>query len=250
MMNPGDVGPSVSAAMEILGFRPERAVALRGWRWGNYAGCAFRRPKAFDSVFIPASPAAIPRKADSRPAGDPCSRARPLTYGRLYQHIETTGVALRAMGIGRRDRVAVVLPNGPEMTVAILAVAANAACAPMNPAYGAEELDRYFADLRPCALITRAGADSPARRVALSCGVCVVDISSPPDAEAGLFTLMGDRRTCRVSRGGQLRRRGAAATDVGHHRAAEDRPADARQCLRVGLQFRSRRWRCEKPIDA
>ena len=83
----------------------------------------------------------------------------PLTYGRLYQHIDKMGRALRAMGIGRRDRVAVVLPNGPEMAVAILAVAASAACAPMNPAYGAEELDRYFADLRPRALITQAGIE-------------------------------------------------------------------------------------------
>src|SRR3954453_17004529 len=81
----------------------------------------------------------------------------PLTYGRLYQHIETTGVALRAMGIGRRDRVAVVLPNGPEMTSAILAVAANAACAPMNPAYGPEELARIFAVWRLCALIRGRG---------------------------------------------------------------------------------------------
>jgi acyl-CoA synthetase (AMP-forming)/AMP-acid ligase II len=116
----------------------------------------------------------------------------PLTYGRLYQHIETMGRALRAMGIGRRDRVAVVLPNGPEMTVAILTVAANAACAPMNPAYAAEELDRYFADLRPRALLTQAGTDSPARRVALSRGVRVVEISSAPDGEAGLFTLLED----------------------------------------------------------
>ena len=81
------------------------------------------------------------------------------------------GRTLRAMGIGRHDRVAVVLPNGPEMAVAILTVAASAVCAPMNPAYGAEELDRYFADLRPRALITAAGFDSPARRVALSRGI-------------------------------------------------------------------------------
>ena len=94
----------------------------------------------------------------------------PLTYGRLYQHIDRMGRTLRAMGIGRRDRVAVVLPNGPEMAVAVLAVAGSAACAPMNPAYGAEELDRYFADLRPRALITQAGIDSPARRAALSRG--------------------------------------------------------------------------------
>jgi acyl-CoA synthetase (AMP-forming)/AMP-acid ligase II len=46
----------------------------------------------------------------------------PLTYGRLYQHIDEMGRSLRAMGIDRQDRVAVVLPNGPDMAVAILAV--------------------------------------------------------------------------------------------------------------------------------
>src|SRR3979490_2185514 len=61
----------------------------------------------------------------------------PLTYGRLYQHIDRARRALRAQGIGHRDRVAVMLPNGPEMTVAVLTVATSAACAPMNPAYGA-----------------------------------------------------------------------------------------------------------------
>ena len=66
----------------------------------------------------------------------------PLTYGRLHQHIQEMGCTLRAAGIGHRDRVAVVLPNGPEMAVAILAVAATAACAPLNPAYGTAELDR------------------------------------------------------------------------------------------------------------
>src|SRR5262245_14285120 len=118
----------------------------------------------------------------------------PLTYGRLYQHIENTGRALRAMGIGRHDRIVVTLPNGPEMAVAILATAASAVCVPMNPAYQAEELDRYFADLRPRALITQTGTDSPARRVALSRGIRVIELSIALDAEAGLFTLTGDRK--------------------------------------------------------
>jgi acyl-CoA synthetase (AMP-forming)/AMP-acid ligase II len=113
----------------------------------------------------------------------------PLTYARLYQHIDKMGRTLRAMGMGRCDRVAVVLPNGPEMAVAVLSVAASAACAPTNPAYGAEELDRYFADLRPRGLITQAGIDSPARRVALSRGVRVIELSTAVAAEAGLFTL-------------------------------------------------------------
>jgi acyl-CoA synthetase (AMP-forming)/AMP-acid ligase II len=101
--------------------------------------------------------------------------------------------ALQAMGIGRHDRVVVVLSNGPEIAVAILAVAASAVCAPMNPGYEAKELERYFADLRPRALITEAGVDSPARHVALSSGVRIVELSTAEDAEAGLFTLMGDR---------------------------------------------------------
>ena len=66
--------------------------------------------------------------------------------------------------------------------MAILTVAASAACAPMNPAYGTEELDRYFAELRPRALMIQAGIDSPARRVALSRGISVV--ATLPDTPA------------------------------------------------------------------
>ena len=61
----------------------------------------------------------------------------PLTYSRLYQHIDKVGNTLRAVGLGRHDRVVVVLPNGPDLAVAVLAVAASATCAPMNPAYAA-----------------------------------------------------------------------------------------------------------------
>jgi len=118
----------------------------------------------------------------------------PLTYSRLYQHIDEMGRTLRAMGIARRDRVAVMLPNGPEVAVTVLTVASSATCAPMNPAYGAEELDRYFADLRPRALITSAGMESPARGVAISHGIRVLELSTTPGAQAGLFTLAGDQQ--------------------------------------------------------
>ena len=113
----------------------------------------------------------------------------PLTYSRLRQHVDEVGSTLRTLGLGRHDRVAVVLPNGPELGVAILAVAASATCAPLNPAYGAEELDRYFADLRLRAVITQV--DSPACRVARSRGIQVIELSTRMDAEAGLFTLAG-----------------------------------------------------------
>jgi acyl-CoA synthetase (AMP-forming)/AMP-acid ligase II/acyl carrier protein len=117
----------------------------------------------------------------------------PLTYGSLYQHVDGMGSALRAMGLGRHDRIAVVLPNGPELAVAILTVEANAVCAPLNPAYGAEELERYFVDLQPRAVIVQPGMNSPVRRAALSRGVRVIELSTTAEEQAGLFTLMGEQ---------------------------------------------------------
>jgi acyl-CoA synthetase (AMP-forming)/AMP-acid ligase II len=120
-----------------------------------------------------------------------------LTYGRLHQHVRQMGRTLRSMGIGRHDRVALLLPNGPEMPVAILAVQAVAACAPVNPDYKTEEIDRYFADLRASALITQARIDSAARRVALLRGIKVIELSTAPDQAAGLFALTGERGRAR-----------------------------------------------------
>ena len=114
----------------------------------------------------------------------------PLSYRRLYRHIDDIGRTLRGKGIGRDDRIAVLMPNGPQLAAAIVAVATNAACASINPAYSAEELDRYFADLKPRALILPAGVDGPARSVAQARGVPVFDLT-PTGEAAGLFTLAG-----------------------------------------------------------
>ena len=111
----------------------------------------------------------------------------PLSYGGLYGHIGDVGRALRSMGIGRDDRVALMLPNGPDMAAAIICVASNAGCAVINPAYAADELERYFAALRLRALIIPAGIDSAARRVARAQGLPIIDLSA--SGTAGLFAL-------------------------------------------------------------
>ena len=71
----------------------------------------------------------------------------PLTYSRLWVHIDAVVQALQS-GESRNDRIALVLPNGPEMAVSLLAVTAGATCAPLNPAYTAHEFDSLLADLR------------------------------------------------------------------------------------------------------
>ena len=63
-----------------------------------------------------------------------------LTYKRLRDHVQEIVNRLNALGIGRNDRVAIVLPNGPEMAVAFLSIASGATSAPLNPAYRASEL--------------------------------------------------------------------------------------------------------------
>ena len=108
------------------------------------------------------------RKRDKKPDGiaiDGLDRS-PLTYQRLVDLIEKGVVQLNSFGVGRNDRVAMVISNGPEMAAAFLTVASAAACAPLNPAYRAQDYDFYFSDLNAKALIVEEGLDSPAEKVA------------------------------------------------------------------------------------
>lgn len=118
----------------------------------------------------------------------------PLTYGGLLPHVEDTVRALNDLGVGRNDRVAIVLPNGPEMAAAFLGVAAGATAAPLNPAYRQSEFDFYLSDLNAKALIVQAGIDSPAEDVARARGIPLLEVSPVAEAEAGIFTLTGDGR--------------------------------------------------------
>jgi acyl-CoA synthetase (AMP-forming)/AMP-acid ligase II len=113
----------------------------------------------------------------------------PLDHAGLATLIERTVARLNRLGIGRNDRVAIVLPTGPEMAAAFLATAAGATAAPLNPAYRAEELEFYLGDLRAKALIVAEGDDGPAAMVARRCGARVLRLRILPGAAAGVFTL-------------------------------------------------------------
>jgi amino acid adenylation domain-containing protein len=115
----------------------------------------------------------------------------PLTYRGLLARVESVVETLNASGIGRNDRVAVALPNGPDMAVALLAVAAGASCAPLNPAYRANELAVYLQTLRASALIVQPEMESAAKPVADSLGIPVFQLSPRPEMEAGVFDLAG-----------------------------------------------------------
>lgn len=117
---------------------------------------------------------------------------QPLTYRKLCNFIDDVVKTLNAMGIGRNDRVAIVLPNGPEMAVAFLAVTAGAISAPLNPALRYKEFDFYLSDLNAKALIIQTGVNSPARAVAKELGIPIIELLPMLKSEAGVFTLTGD----------------------------------------------------------
>lgn len=130
-------------------------------------------------------------------AGDPGAPAllapdRPtLSRGDLVEQVRRVGGALSGHGVGAGDRVAIVLPNGPEMAAAFLGVACHASAAPLNPAYRAEEFAFYLDDLQARALVVAADADSPVRAVAAERGLPLLELDVPAGAAAGVFELPG-----------------------------------------------------------
>jgi oxalate---CoA ligase len=124
--------------------------------------------------------------ADHAPALSAPGRP-PLSFGGLRGLIERTLASLNAAGIGRNHRVAIVLPNGPEMAACFMACVRGVTSAPLNPAYRADEFEFYLSDLSARALIVERGSVSPAVEVARKLGVQVIELV--PGEAAGDFTL-------------------------------------------------------------
>ena len=110
-----------------------------------------------------------------------------MTYGDLKVLTLNVRQALRAAGIGAQDRVAIVLPNGPEMAAAFVTVAQSTTTAPLNLAYKEDEFAFYLKDLKAKAIIVETGYDGPARSVAKRFDMIVIELTATDPA--GSFTL-------------------------------------------------------------
>lgn len=111
---------------------------------------------------------------------------RSLSRSGLMRQIEDVSRSLKAAGVRSGDRVAICLPDGPEMATAFLGICSAVASAPLNPAYREEEFAFFLSDLEARALVLPAGAESPARPAAHRLGVPVLDLVPDPEA-AGVF---------------------------------------------------------------
>ena len=126
--------------------------------------------------------------ADDAPALGAPGRP-PLDRRGLRAQVAGTLATLNGLGVGRGDRVAIVLDNGPEMAACWIACASGVASAPLNPAYRADEFEFYLSDLKAKALIAERGSASPAVAVARKLGVRLIELVPAAGGPAGAFTL-------------------------------------------------------------
>jgi acetoacetyl-CoA synthetase len=121
---------------------PERIMPGARWFPGtqlNYAEHIFRG-KADDEV-------ALVYASELRPL-------RELRWGALREQVGAVREGLRALGVGKGDRVAAYLPNGPEALIAFLATASlGATWSSCSPDFGPASVVDRFAQIEPKVLI-------------------------------------------------------------------------------------------------
>src|ERR1700677_4178681 len=99
---------------------------------------------------------ARPRQAAVVPPDFP-----PYSYGELVHHLDRIGGVLRAAGLDRSSRVAILLPNGPELALTGIAVACNAIAVPCTPSLSQTQFDQLHARLSLAAVVLPAWQEPP-----------------------------------------------------------------------------------------
>ena len=98
-----------------------------------------------------------------------------VDHATLRQEVDRLAAQLRDAGLNSDSRIAIVLPNGPEMAFVLLAAMSVGCAAPLNPKYREEEFRFYLDDLHAAALITFEGA-SPEAHSAAAKGVIPITV--------------------------------------------------------------------------
>jgi oxalate---CoA ligase len=116
-----------------------------------------------------------------------------LTYGQLADRVGSLARSLAAAGVGRGDRVALTLPNGPDLVQVLLAITAlGAAVAPLNPAYTRSEYHFYLSDIAPKLFLLPASRPAAAVGAAEDCSVTVATVGPGEDGPPVLSAVGKD----------------------------------------------------------
>ena len=109
-----------------------------------------------------------------------------ISYAQAAGHVEALAQRLAGLGVRRGDRVALSLPNGPDVVLLLLAITAlGAAAAPLNPAYTEPEYGFYLTDIAPRLLLIPASGAAAASAAAAAAGTTTIGVQAsaggPPE---------------------------------------------------------------------
>jgi acyl-CoA synthetase (AMP-forming)/AMP-acid ligase II len=115
-----------------------------------------------------------------------------LSYGQLAIRVETLARRLAGEGVRRGDRVALALPNGPDIVLLLLAITAlGAAAAPLNPAYTETEFGFYIGDIAPRLMLIPASGLAAASAAADASATTLLAVQAADDGPPELLTSGG-----------------------------------------------------------
>jgi oxalate---CoA ligase len=105
-----------------------------------------------------------------------------VSYAQLADRVEALTQRLTGLGVRPGDRVALALPNGPDLVLLLLAITAlGAAAAPLNPAYTRSEFGFYLSDITPRLLLIPASGAAAASDAAADTGSTLVAVEPAGD---------------------------------------------------------------------
>lgn len=113
----------------------------------------------------------------------------PLTYGRLCRQADYVRETLATWGLREGDRVALVLPPGPEIAVCLLVLVNFVTSVPVDPNLTSADLEATLGAVGAKAVIVDSHRAEAVKQIVARTGIRLVELSIPPDASAGEFEL-------------------------------------------------------------
>lgn len=115
---------------------------------------------------------------------------RPLSHARIRDFImKELGPSLHEMGYGRGNRIALVLPNGPELALAILSLAHWASCVPLNANGASSELKKDLQAAKVAMVVGTADDSAAIQDLARALNIPFCGLRRS-ETEVGIFRLI------------------------------------------------------------
>ncbi|MGH2617903.1 MAG: AMP-binding protein, partial [Thermomicrobiales bacterium] len=114
-----------------------------------------------------------------------CSGQPDISYGALWRQVNALAEALNRCGVALRDRVVLLLPEGPALAVALLGTASAAIAIPLNASLTTPELSRALEELDASAALAMPTLSGVMSACLTQCGISVFELrigdgSQPP----------------------------------------------------------------------